>query len=166
MTKQEFLNELGESLLEQVSQSEYRESMRYYDGYIEEGVRNGQTQEQVIASLGSPRLIAKSIIDASQGITDPSAYYETEPDEGYHENTSDMEKGFHAEYDGEKIHMRYGKLRFDTWYGKLVVCLVAIAVIVVVLGLLGVMASIVIRFVLPILFVIWIVGALVRMFRR
>ena len=66
MTKQEFLDELGSVLSDEIGQRAAREHVRYYDEYISARVRQGDTQEAVLRQLGSPRLIARSIIEAGQ----------------------------------------------------------------------------------------------------
>lgn len=66
MNKEDFLNELQECLSEgEVSNQEIYDSLAYYRGYIQDEIASGKTQEEVLKELGSPRLIARSIIDAS-----------------------------------------------------------------------------------------------------
>ena len=86
MTKQEFLDELRASLEEQIPGTELAETLNYYREYMAEEEAQGKTEEEVTASLGSPRLIAHSILDAHQeavtGTT--SGYYDVE-EETYRE---------------------------------------------------------------------------------
>ncbi len=86
MTKQEFLDELSTCLEEQIPGSELTATLNYYREYMAEEEAQGKTEEEVTASLGSPRLIAHSILDAHQeavtGTT--SGYYDAE-DETYRE---------------------------------------------------------------------------------
>lgn len=67
MTKQEFIQELGACLLNEVDSQEYRNSMEYYSRYIDDEMRRGKSEQEVLEQLGSPRLIAKTIIDAQLG---------------------------------------------------------------------------------------------------
>lgn len=67
MTKQEFLEELKQSLSGEVSAEVMMDSYRYYATYIEEEIRNGKIEEQVLEELGKPSLIARSIIAAQSG---------------------------------------------------------------------------------------------------
>ena len=62
MTKKEFLDKLGEALLENMDVSEAMSHVQYYKEYIESEVSKGKTEKEVIATLQSPRLIAKNII--------------------------------------------------------------------------------------------------------
>ena len=86
MTKQEFLDELRACLEEQIPGTELAETLNYYREYMAEEEAQGKTEEEVTASLGSPRLIAHSILDAHQeavtGTT--SGYYDAE-EETYRE---------------------------------------------------------------------------------
>lgn len=64
MTKEQFIMELEQCLQGEVSAYELSDSLTYYRQYFEDEIRNGKSEEQVIKELGSPRLIARSIIDA------------------------------------------------------------------------------------------------------
>ena len=59
--KEDFLRQIRISLSGKVSPEIIEESVRYYDDYIMMQVRKGQSEEEVLASLGDPRLLAKSI---------------------------------------------------------------------------------------------------------
>ena len=65
MNKAEFLQQLDEHLMGNVSESERIDSIRYYREYIEEEIRSGRREEEVLDSLGSAYGIAKSIIEAN-----------------------------------------------------------------------------------------------------
>ena len=64
MTKDGYIRELEECLQGEVSSGQLSETLDYYRSYIEEEMAGGKTEDQVTAGLGSPRLIARSIIDA------------------------------------------------------------------------------------------------------
>ena len=65
MSKQEFINILRASLSGQVSAAVVSENVTYYEDYINSQIRMGRTEQEVLQSLGNPRLIARTIIDAS-----------------------------------------------------------------------------------------------------
>jgi len=65
MTRQEFINDLRESLYTEVSSIEIESNIKYYNEYINEQIRNGKSEEQVLLELGDPRLIARTIIETS-----------------------------------------------------------------------------------------------------
>lgn len=77
MTKEQFIMELEQCLQGEVSAYELSDSLTYYRQYFEDEMRNGKSEEQVIEELGSPRLIARSIIDArgiEEGASDSADY--------------------------------------------------------------------------------------------
>lgn len=60
------MNALQSSLTGRVNSSQIAENVSYYEDYIATQMRMGKSEEVVIAELGDPRLIAKSIIEASK----------------------------------------------------------------------------------------------------
>lgn len=76
MRKNEFIEQLNEHLSGNVSQQEKDEVLSYYRNYIEEEIRMGKSEQEVIDFLGSPSGIAKSVIEASGGETDRAASFE------------------------------------------------------------------------------------------
>lgn len=65
MNKYEFIRELNAHLKGKVSEQEFADTISYYEDYIDSQIRMGKREEEVIAALGSPRLLAKSIITAN-----------------------------------------------------------------------------------------------------
>lgn len=66
MTKQEFLDSLRVALASRVSASQVEENIRYYEDYINTQMRMNRSEAEVIAELGDPRLLARSISDANK----------------------------------------------------------------------------------------------------
>lgn len=62
MTKQEFLEKLRLALTGNVPGSVVSENLQYYEDYINTEIRKGKSEEEVLAALGDPRLIARTII--------------------------------------------------------------------------------------------------------
>lgn len=81
MTKEQFIMELEQCLQGEVSAYELSDSLTYYRQYFEDEMHNGKSEADVIKELGSPRLIARSIIDA-RGIEENSSN-----SSGYEENS-------------------------------------------------------------------------------
>lgn len=65
MSRQEFLTILKEALEMDLTPQEVMQNINYYDGYIAGEMAKGMTEEEVIARLGDPRMIAKSIVEAA-----------------------------------------------------------------------------------------------------
>lgn len=90
MTRAEFIRELKESLEGHVPQSVIAENVRYYENYIEERKNTGRTESEIIEELGSPRLIARSIIDAAdQGQMGSDVFEETYTENGQEDSWQD-----------------------------------------------------------------------------
>lgn len=66
MTKQEFLETLGRILNRELSEQEVAENLHYYEQYISQQMNSGKTEAQVLAELGDPRLIARTILQVDQ----------------------------------------------------------------------------------------------------
>lgn len=102
MTREDFLRELRISLQGRIPQGQVNEQLNYYENYIIEESKKGRTEEEVLLSLGNPRLIAKTIVDTSvSGI-----YYEG-----------------HEEKEQKKKEKKAG---FHTWYGRLAAAAAAV----------------------------------------
>lgn len=146
MTRQEFLEELRIALQGEISQSRINEHLRYYDNYIMEESRKGKTEQQVLEELGNPRLIAKTLIDTADGYG--TEYRESAYTGDFRESRQEA-KGFQADYSREHgWDIRYGKFRFNSWYGKLILILAAILIIILVAQLVAFLLPIVIPIVM------------------
>ncbi len=66
MNKKEFLKGLEEALLEYMDISEAAPHIRYYQDYIDNEIKNGKDECDVVKALNSPRLIAKNIVNNSE----------------------------------------------------------------------------------------------------
>ena len=73
MTKQEFLEKLRLALNGKVPGNIVTENLQYYEDYINTEVRKGRSEEEVLASLGDPRLIARTITAASGSMENTGA---------------------------------------------------------------------------------------------
>ena len=155
MTKQEFLEELQAALQGELSQSRINEHLRYYDNYIAGEAAKGRSEHQVTEELGSPRLIAKTLIDTagrSEGAYGREAYSaDTDPQK-------QPEKGLHADYSEKGLELRYGKFKLNSWYGKLLLLVIVIAIIVVVAKVVAFLLPIVVPVLLVLLVLSLIFG--------
>lgn len=62
MSRREFLEVLRGQLSGQMTQGRAAAHVRYYEDYIQSQVRNGRSESDVLAELGDPRLIAKTLM--------------------------------------------------------------------------------------------------------
>ena len=65
-TKQEYIDSLRRALTGQIEAAELEEHIRYYEDYITAEARIRGSEEEVIRSLGDPKLIAMSICAADE----------------------------------------------------------------------------------------------------
>ena len=66
MDRTEFIDRLQRALAGGVNSSRVAENVQYYREYIDVEIRKGRSEKEVLDSLGDPRLLAKSIIEANK----------------------------------------------------------------------------------------------------
>lgn len=145
MYRAEFLDILKTQLSGQMHEGKIAAHLRYYEDYIQSKVRGGTPEEDVIAQLGDPRLIAKTLLDTDTG------------EEVYEESRSYSESDT-GDYGNQEEKNWKKKLNLSTWYGKLIV--IATAAVVIFL-LVSVLAA-----VLPFLIVLAVVLYLISRWRK
>lgn len=169
MRKTEFLQELREALRGEVSAAVIQENVRYYDTYISQETASGRREEDVIEEIGSPRLIARTIIDSSEAAGESGSYSgeSSYGDSGYGSGGYGSDRGY-TDSDGPKIHY----IDFSKWYWKLLAALAAFAVMFLLVAILsgvltvvGGLMALVLRFAGPLL-LIWLIYTLIRGMRR
>ena len=143
MTKSEFIGALRERLDGEVSRAEMEKSLCYYEHYFDEAVRGGKREEEVAEELGSPFLIAKTIIDTSDsGAMEEQAYY------GQEEDYRDENTG----------NFRHYRMDLGDWKAKLLLIVILLAVIF--------LLATILRVLIPLAVPIAIVLILVHHFRN
>lgn len=92
MTKREFLDTLRLALNGKVTSGQLAENLEYYEDYINTETRKGRDEGEVLAELGDPRLIARTIVETGGGshkggqtsaYGDESRWYGGPGNEGY-----------------------------------------------------------------------------------
>lgn len=111
MSRQEFLQRLREALSGEVPGSVIEENIRYYEEYIGTEVRNGSTEEAVIASIGDPRLIAKTILEASENAKSSGS------GKNFYDSYSGADRNVYEDPGNSGRHMHY--IDLSKWYWKL-----------------------------------------------
>ncbi len=77
MNRVEFIRQLRVALSGSVNFNIIEENVRYYEDYIDMEIKKGKSEEQVLLELGSPRLIAKTIVETNKiKETENTSYYE------------------------------------------------------------------------------------------
>ena len=146
MNRKIFLQELKQSLAGQLSMEEIQDNMEYYETYILEQIQRGQKEEEVIEQLGDPRLIAKTIMEAS---AKKEGQYsdDTFTQEKRSKEKIKRKKGFHIEYTPEGgVDVRIGRFKLNSWYGGVLI----LSLLFILIGLLGSIFIAVIPIIIPI----------------
>lgn len=66
MNRVEFIEKLQRALAGGLNSNQVMEHVHYYREYIDTEMRKGRSEADVLAALGDPRLLAKSIIEANK----------------------------------------------------------------------------------------------------
>lgn len=142
MTKNEFLKELREALEGQVPVNEIEDSVLYYRDYFSRQEAAGRTEQEILEELGSPRLIAKSIIETKGG------------EQIYYEDTYE-----------EQVNEEEGSPRvfvFDSFLTK-IGCLAAVIIVIMLIGSIFVVA---LRFVGPVILILLLIYLIKNVFGK
>ena len=115
MNKKEFLQALRGELINSVSGQIIEEQLRFYSEYIDTEMGKGRGEEEVVAELSAPNLLARSIIEAADAGGDRVArttpfryeekdinYASDEEDLRYQGTTSEKDR-----FDSETESLRY-----------------------------------------------------------
>ena len=136
MTKTEFLDVLRESLSGKISAALLQENMTYYNEYIDSQIRMGKSEQDVMESLGDPRLIARNIVQTN-GI----------------ENVEDASYKEHGSYSDTEPTRELKVRTIPGWLWTII----AIVIIVCVISLIFSVVSFLLPFLLPILVIMFFV---------
>ena len=138
-----------------VPYSVIQENLRYYDSYIMEEAAKGQTEDEVIESLGGPRIIARTIVDAALDTEDrPDGFDSFESEASYRSGPAGSSQEEREPFRGKKPEVHY--VDFGKWYVRLIAGLVVFLVIFLVMtvffGIMG-LAGWILSYISPVLLV-------------
>ena len=138
-----------------VPYSVIQENLRYYDSYIMEEAAKGQTEDEVIESLGGPRIIARTIVDAALDTEDrPDGFDSFESEASYRSGPAGSSREEREPFRGKKPEVHY--VDFGKWYVRLIAGLVVFLVIFLVMtvffGIMG-LAGWILSYIWPVLLV-------------
>lgn len=141
MDRIEFTDKLQHALAGGLNSAAVAENVRYYRDYIDVEIRKGRSEEEVLESLGDPRLLAKSIIEANKraGLNEGT-------NQNYDEETPDRVYG-EQEVSGQAVRM-------PGWLIILILVVVFLVIIGIVFSVISVLAPIII----PVLVVLLLVN--------
>lgn len=166
MNRVEFLEGLNEALKGEVDSKEYQETIKYYSDYIEAKMREGLSEEEVVESLGNPRLIAKSILQARENKSKEYGRQEQNYENKSARAEFDLGKGFRAtQMEDGRIEFNYKRFRLNSWYGKLIFALIAVFIVVLLICITFGVAYLAFTILLPVALVAGIVYVIYRMLK-
>lgn len=146
MTRMEFMDALQRALAGALGSGTVSGHMRYYQEYFDSQLSMGKSEEEIVAELGDPRLLAKTIIEAAK-LEGRSGSETPEYDEVYEDGTGNTKNSTSVK-----------AYRMPGW-------LLAVAVLMIVVLVIGVVGSVV-TMMLPVLLPLLCVVVLVRFFQR
>ena len=118
MNKKEFLQALRGELINSVSGQIIEEQLRFYSEYIDTEMGKGRGEEEVVAELSAPNLLARSIIEAADAggdrvaRTTPFRYeekdinYASDEEDLRYQGTASERAGFDSETEGLRYERR------------------------------------------------------------
>ena len=153
MTKYEFVSKLKSTLENDLSSNSVQEHVNYYNDYITNEVCSGRSEADVIAELGDPWAIAKTIIASETSDSSHEEYsYTSTDDKVNNRNTYGQSSA------GPKVHV-FG---LDKWWKKLLLILGIIGVIMIVFSIITGIISLIAPFIVPIIIISFVLKLLKR----
>lgn len=142
MNRQEFVDRLRAALNGRIAPALVEDNVRYYQEYIAVEMRKGRSEQEVLESLGDPRLIARTIIGTSG-----------------QENRDYVEPGQEASYDEpRRQYDSQGRIfHLPRWLLTLIIVIVAIVALSLIFSVLSFFA--------PLILVMAAVIFMVKLFR-
>lgn len=123
MSKEEFLETLRRSLARELSETDVADHINYYWNYIEQQIAQGHTEAEVLAQLGDPRLIAKTILQVDQQKEEAADGQE----EYYRESYTEQDDGTQESYGRYDVHTH--KMTVSDWIKVALVVIVIFMVL-------------------------------------
>lgn len=170
MSRQEFIEKLRMSLSGRLPAAAVADNINYYEDYINVEIRKGHTEEDVLASLGDPRLIAKTIIQTNGGagadISQSVQYSSASAEEGSAYGSGSTYSSASASYGSRNVYGAYNTNRGDDlphifripgWLATLLVIITVLFAICIVCSVL--------TFLAPLILVMGVVMLIVKIFR-
>lgn len=159
MTKREFLESLRLALNGKVTSGQLTENLDYYEEYINTEIRKGRQEPEVLAGLGDPRLIARTIVQTGGGSRGEQESFSEYGDSAGYADSGQWQDPEDEYGPGRPSRNRNMPLvtRIPPWVWLIVVLLVAVLILSAIFSVISAL--------LPILLPILIVLFLVKVFR-
>lgn len=149
MTKKDFLEKLKSALGNDLNSAKVQENIAYYNGYIDDEIRKGRSEAEVVEELGDPWAIARTISDSEEA-------------QNGTQNHSVYESDHTAE---DRASGQRGKVHVINLNSKWKAALILLGILGIIFLLLAVIGGI-ISFLAPLLVPILIVVCIIRLIGR
>lgn len=158
MRQEEFFQSFQEALAGEVSDRIIQENISYYKNYINTEIAKGRTLDEVLDSLGNPRLLAKTIINTSSLSDTDNNYYENsnETYESYNSYNSWEDAG--NTKDTRSFKQKLKEIKMPQWLKGLI----SIIVIALCIGV----AFTVISYLAPVILIVVVIVAIINLIRN
>ena len=157
MTRQEFLTRLREALESELDRRTVQENVDYYNSYIIEETAKGRRESDVIAELGDPWVIARSVIGMAGDGLGAGAAYEADSGAG-----RGRDGGRQSRQEGRRSGSRSYSTGggsasvFGSWWKKALFVLGIIGVFLIVIAVIGGIFSLLMPILVPVLVIVLI----------
>ena len=148
MTRQEFLTRLREALESELDRRTVQENVDYYNSYIIEETAKGRQESDVIAELGDPWVIARSVIGMTSDWLGAGTAYDGDPGAG-----RGRDSGRQSRQEGSASIL-------GAWWKKALFVLGIIGVFLIVIAVIGGIFSLLMPILVPVLAVVLILRLL------
>lgn len=162
MSRHEFIETLQASLNRSLTPSLVADHIKYYEEYIRMRVASGENESAVLAALGDPRLIARTIVENCNRAEGASGSSGASYRETFYSGGTYQEETGNASY-REAVSRRNGTKEIQTVH-QIRPWLFWILVIGVIVLVLGVIVSLV-SFLLPLVIPVMVIVFLIKLFR-
>ena len=146
MTESEFMRSLQGALYGNIPDRVLESNVQYYREYFAEQRQRGRSEEEICDEIGSPLLIARTVMDA----TNEESYYRTTSEAGMDSGGS-YQQAFYI--NGNPVQLK--------WYTKVLMVLIPILFIGFLLMVLAGLFQLAVKLFVPVL-VIWLLWQLVK----
>ena len=151
MNKQEFIDRLRAALNGRVSPNLVTENVNYYEDYINTEIRKGRTEEEVLETLGDPRLIARTIIETNgkggQSQGQGAGYQQSGYQSGNYQSGGYRRNGYQNGSGDCKDEVAGKKFHLPGWLWAVIVIVILAVVLSAVLSILSFLAPVILVFV-------------------
>ena len=146
MSREEFLKGLGEALAGEAPEAVIRDNLSYYREYITQEMAKGRTMDEIVAEIGEPRIVARTIIDSCEASGE--ALSGTGSYGGIGGYQDDGASGYGSRQ-GQGPNIHYFNL--NKWYWRILIPILFIIILVTALNVVGGLFYLLFRFAGPIL---------------